>query len=381
MESGSFLTRPEFSGMKQCRCGILKSLVISAVMVLIAGSGMVQAVEYNKKEEPKIQVVTTLFPFADWVDQIGGDRVQVICLLPPGASPHTYELTTNDVKVLQRARVLVYNGSGLDDWVGKLVEKSANKNLVKLALAEHLPMAPMPAMIEDEHEEHGRVDHDDADHHEHHHDHTIANCGMWLDPMRVVRMVDLIAQTLSHIDPEHRGYYEERAMRYWGQLDRLDREYSSTLKNVRGGVICLHDDLIYLFRRYNVDIYGIVEPYPGKEPSVEYIRKLTDQVAGKKLLCVISEPQLSLKPAKVLSDQLAVPLVMVDPIGGVGVKEHDSYIALMTSNLRELKKVLLAPRSVPVVVEPVPAPAPNPLPQPRHEEPDHRPMPPHHPGR
>jgi zinc transport system substrate-binding protein len=317
------------------RSSFLQLFILLALMVLT----VLPAMTFGAAEEAKIKVVATIFPFADWTAAIGGDRVDVVCLLPPGASQHTYELTTRDVKLLQQARVLVYNGSGLDDWAGKLVEKSANKNLIHVALAESLPMAPMPVMISDEHEDDDEHGHEEADHHEHEHDHTIANCGMWLDPMRAVRMIDLIVQTLVQIDPEHRDYYQERAKRYWGQLDRLDREYRRTFQNVKGGVICLHDDMIYLFRRYNIEIYGIVEPYPGKEPSLEYMRKLTQSVAGRKLLCVINEPQLSPKPAQVLVEQLKVPLVTIDPIGGKGVEGRDSYIALMTYNLRQLAKV------------------------------------------
>lgn len=313
----------------------LHVFILSTVMAMM----FLPAITLGASEEAKIKVVATLFPFADWTAAVGGDRVEVVCLLPPGASPHTYELTTRDVKLLQQARVLVYNGSGLDDWASKLVEKSANKNLIHVALAESLPMAPMPVMISEEHEEQDEHAHEEADHHEHEHEHTIANCGMWLDPMRAVRMIDLVVQTLVQIDPDHRDYYQERAKRYWGQLDRLDREYRRTFQNVKGGVICLHDDMIYLFRRYNIEIYGIVEPYPGKEPSLEYMRKLTESVAGRNLLCVINEPQLSPKPAQVLAEQLKVPMITLDPIGGKGVEGRDSYIALMTYNLRQLTKV------------------------------------------
>ncbi|NLE29291.1 MAG: zinc ABC transporter substrate-binding protein [Phycisphaerae bacterium] len=317
--------------VRLCFAGCLTQiLVFAAIMVFLACPSAVWAA----KETPKINVVATIFPFADWAGQIGGERVNVVSLLPPGASPHTYELTMRDAKLLQQAHILIYNGSGLDDWAGKLVEKSVNKQMIHLALAESLPMAPMPILISEAHDEH---DESDTDHHEH--PHTIANCGMWLDPMRAVRMIDLIVQTLVQVDPDHQAYYQERAKRYWGQLDRLDREYRRTFQNVQGGVICLHDDLIYLFRRYNVDIYGIVELYPGKEPSLEYIRKLTDHVAGKDVLCVITEPQLSLKPAKVLAEQLRVPLMTVDPIGGKGVAGRDSYVGLMTYNLRQLAQV------------------------------------------
>jgi zinc transport system substrate-binding protein len=329
------------------RWNVLKVIGIAMVMGLLVTSGDLSA----KEAKPKIRIVTTIFPFADWARQVGGEKVDVVCLLPPGASPHTYELTTKDVKAIQQADFLIYNGLEVDDWVGRIVEKSARKGLIKLALAEELPVAPMPKLIEEEeaegheghdeheadedHDAHHAEGHEEAEHHHHHH-HSVAGCGMWLDPMRAVRMVDLIAGTLGQLDPENRDYYQDNAKRYFAQLDRLDREYRQKLSGSKGGVVCMHDDMIYVFRRYNVDVYGIVEPYPGKEPSVEYLKKLMEAVAGRTLWCVISEPQLSPKPAKVLAEQLKSPMVVLDPIGGEGVANCDSYIGLMTYNLKQL---------------------------------------------
>jgi len=284
------------------------------------------------KHENKIRVVATIFPFADWANQIGGQYVDVICLLPPGASPHTYEISTSDVKAVQQASLVICNGQGLDDWAGKMVEHSANKRLIKLALAPFLPLAPMPTTIAED-ESHDR---NEGEHHDHH-DHASTGCGMWLDPMRAVRMVDAIAETLAKIDPSHRDYFQDRAKRYFAQLDRIDREYRRALNPAKGGVILLHEDFAYLFRRYNIEIYGIVEPYPGKEPSVEYIQKLTALAAGRPVQYILTEPQLSLKPAQVLADQLKVPMITVDPIGGYGIPDRDSYVGLMTYNLNQLK--------------------------------------------
>lgn len=312
----------------------MKRLIVIGVLAAFAAVSALPHPALSAPAEPsKIKIVATLFPYADWAAKVGGRHVEVITLLKPGASPHTYELTTKDVKAIQNASLLIYNGSGLDDWAGKLVETSAHKGLTKLDLARHLPLAPMPAVVEA-----GADDHHDHDGHHHHRDHDDAatGCGMWLDPMRAVRMVDLITEALIKIDPQHRSDYQANNKAYFAQLDRLDRLYRQKLDPQKGGVVSFHADFIYLFRRYGVPVYGIVEPYPGKEPSLEYIRKLTALVSGKPLLYVTIEPQLPEKPAQVLADQLKVPLVTTDPIGGAGVPGRDSYISLMTYNLNQL---------------------------------------------
>jgi len=316
--------------------GLSRILTIGVALL----SPLLTQIVSAEQETTKIKVVATLFPFADWAAKVGGDHVQVITMLKPGASPHTYELTTKDVKRMQGAKLLIFNGSGLDNWAETLAERAANKGLVTLALASHLPLAPMPTVIAEKAKSEKDADHDDHDHHPGEgHDHgsdTHTGCGMWLDPMRAVRMVDLIAEALSRVDPAHAADYQKNARDYWAQLDRLDRLYRTKLDPRKGGLIIFHNDFVYLFRRYGVDVYGIVEPYPGKEPSVDYIKKLTAMVSGKPLRYVLTEPQLSEKPAQVLAKQLGVPLVTVDPIGGVGVPGRDSYISLMTYNLHQL---------------------------------------------
>jgi len=311
--------------------------LIIAVLAAVIVPMIVFAAGNEKKTEPsvkKIKVVTTLFPFADWARFVGGPYVEVTCLLPPGASPHTYELAPRDAKAMKEAQLVISNGEGLDDWVQRLVETSANQDLKKLVLADHFPPVAVPKLIEDEHHE------DQAEHQGHHHG-NIAGCGMWLDPMRAVQMVNLIAQYLSQIDPDHAAHFYAQADRYWSLLDRLDQVYRQRLSTVKGGFIAFHEAFVYPFHRYGVQLYGVVEPYPGKEPSVDYIRKLTERVSGKPVRGVLTEPQLSDKPAAVLAEQLKVPLIRVDPNGGEGLPGRGSYIELMMYNLDQL-----APTSV-----------------------------------
>src|SRR5512139_561685 len=67
-----------------------------------------------------VRVVATIFPLADVVRQVGGDEVEVVTLLPPGASPHTFEPTPEQARQVATARVFVDVGAGLDGWAARL---------------------------------------------------------------------------------------------------------------------------------------------------------------------------------------------------------------------------------------------------------------------
>jgi zinc transport system substrate-binding protein len=73
------------------------------------------------EESQKLQVVTTLFPYYDFVRAIGGERVEPTLLLPPGMEPHSFEPTPLDVVTLSRADVLIYNGGSGELWVEEIL--------------------------------------------------------------------------------------------------------------------------------------------------------------------------------------------------------------------------------------------------------------------
>ncbi len=76
-----------------------------------------------------MQVVASILPLADFARQVGGDRLRLEALIPAGASPHTYELTPEQLKAVSRAKVLILNGVGLEFWADKVISAAANPDL------------------------------------------------------------------------------------------------------------------------------------------------------------------------------------------------------------------------------------------------------------
>ena len=72
----------------------------------------------------KIKVVATIAPLADFARQVGGDKVEVTLLLPPGASPHTFEPTPKVVREISQARLFLKIGSGLEFWADRMLQSA-----------------------------------------------------------------------------------------------------------------------------------------------------------------------------------------------------------------------------------------------------------------
>jgi ABC-type Zn uptake system ZnuABC Zn-binding protein ZnuA len=105
---------------------------ITAVWLSLASLGLTACAggaNPSSARDEKLLVAASIAPLADFARQVGGDHVGVITLVPPGASPHTFEPTPSQVAQMARARVLALNGVGLEYWAGRLIEGVDNPKL------------------------------------------------------------------------------------------------------------------------------------------------------------------------------------------------------------------------------------------------------------
>ena len=90
-------------------------------------SSAIVATSCTQKAESttKLGVIVTILPQAEFVESVGGDKVDVTVMVPPGASPHTYEPTPGQMEELSRAKMYAEVGSGVDVSTGNNVGNSS----------------------------------------------------------------------------------------------------------------------------------------------------------------------------------------------------------------------------------------------------------------
>ena len=115
--------------------------------------------------EPLV-VVASIYPMQYFAERVGGDRVEVIALVPPGAEGHTFELTARDLLTIGEADVVAMNGLELEPWLERALESLGNDLtaiVVEAADAEAaLEFEDHEAEEGDDHDEEGE-DHGDED--------------------------------------------------------------------------------------------------------------------------------------------------------------------------------------------------------------------------
>jgi ABC-type Zn uptake system ZnuABC Zn-binding protein ZnuA len=328
---------PMIARMRQVGCAL------TVVAGLLAGAAPGAAAE------DKVQVVVTIPPLADWVRQVGGDRVEVTTLIPTGASAHTFEPSPREMRVASRAQLIVLVGLQMDEW-GARVGKAAAPGAKMLALGDLLKASgqlpdltgvyqPEPIAAREAHAAHD-------EHHVHgpgcaHHHEGGVDPHFWLDPMLAKICVGYIADALAELDAANAQTFRANAKHYGAELDQLDAELSATLASAGGRAFAsFHNAFSYLAKRYGLTLAAVIEEYPGKTPSDRYIKTVVDALRSRQIKTVFAEPQLSPRAAEIIAAEIGGRVDLLDPYGSADYPDRDTYAKLMRYNAARLKQAL-----------------------------------------
>lgn len=276
----------------------------------------------------KVRVVTTIPPLAMLVSQIGGDRVEVRSLLAVGADPHTYEPRPSDAAALQDADVVVSLGSSLDDWLGDAIRPGDGAVVVKLDAGDGKARS----------EEHDDAPHAEADDH----DHEGRDPHVWLDPAWVrEHAVAPLHRALAAADPEGAAGYGVAARAMTEDLSNLEDDIrESLLRATTRHFLAWHPAWQHFASRFSLHPAGSVGESGGREPSLRAMIAAVRAGRAAGVKAVLVEPQEDERHARVLADELGVPLVTVDPLGDTASADRRTYRTLMLFNAGAFARAL-----------------------------------------
>lgn len=302
---------------------------IALMLVLVVALGaMVVACDDDgeDKQNKKPGIVVTLLPQAEFAEKIGGDKVEVTVMVPPGANVHTYEPTPSQMIALAKAELYAKVGSGIEfelAWMDKLVDQ--NKDMLVVDCSMGITLIEMSASHEHEDEE-GEHE-DESDHHQEGMDPHI-----WMSPRNAMMMVENICDGLVQIDPTNKSYYESNRDAYLEELSQLDRDIKDGLTSITNRVFMVyHPAFGYFAHEYDLTMLPIEEE--GKEPTAKGLTLLIDEAKEHDIKVIFAEPQFDPKSANVIADEIDGTVVLVDPLS-------KDYIVNIRSILNEMIKAM-----------------------------------------
>lgn len=278
--------------------------------------------------ETRIQVAASIFPLADITKNVGKEMVDVYVLIPPGASPHTFEPSPKEFKKFVNVQIFVIVGAGFEFWAEKLITATAAESLLVVRTSQGIEMIPNIARV-----------HQDA---ELSSEHSLeGNPHIWLDPTIAKKITRQIADALAHVDSDRAHFYMKNAEEYMSHLDSLHIETKNAVSNFRiKEYVAFHPAWSYFARTYGLNQVGIIEESPGRHPTPKQLRRIVDNIRKFKIKAVFSEPQLSAKAATAIAEEADVTVLMLDPLGGEGIPGRDSYLDLMRYNLNVMREAM-----------------------------------------
>ena len=261
--------------------------------------------------------LTTIHPLTAIFSELTEGRAQVVTLLPPGASPHTYDLRPSDMRAAQEALALFFVHPALEGWATKLPTRL--EPIFKAIPPEHVKT---PEWVHDMAMTPGPSD-----------------LHFWTDPVVVRATVPQLAQLLAQIDPEGHAAYEENARRFALELEGFHMEIAKNLEPVKGSyVIIIHPSVESFLTRYGIHIAAVIQPAPGKEPTPKDLKAVIDAGRARNAKAIFTEPQLPRRPAEVVAEAAGIPVFELDPLGGV--EGRVTYRELMLYNARIVRAAL-----------------------------------------
>lgn len=290
---------------------------ILAVSILLATI----FVQGPSRANERLKVVASFTIVADFVRNVGGDRVDVVALVGPNADAHVYTPSPADAKTIAAAKLVAVNGLGFEGWLPRLVKSSGSMARIVVATDGIVPLKEPPG------------GHHSVDPH------------AWQSVPNAKIYVENIRRALTEVDPASTENYRANAVRYVAQLDALDRDVRATIARIpeaRRKVISTHGAFGYFAAAYGVAFVAPIGVSTESEPSARDLASIIAQIRKEKIPAIflenISDPRLIRRVAAETGAKIGGTLYSDSLTEEKG--EAPTYIDMVRHNIKTLQDAL-----------------------------------------
>jgi zinc transport system substrate-binding protein len=336
-----------------------KLFILFGIMLFmtIAGSILVKISSKSittelAQREDKLQVVTSFYPvymiglnLAEGIDNM---EVKSLTDLKTGCL-HDYQLTTEDMKIISAADVMIINGGGMEGFLNDIMSNYPKLTIINAS--EGIEMLPS----EEEHTHEAVIDKAEApqvmDGAEAYN--ASWNAHVWLDPQLYIQQIENITNGLNEYimaseagDSAMADRIRSNSDRYIGKITELDRSiteiadaWSGENKAGNNQAVIFHDSFAYLARRIGLDVAHAIPLDSDTSLSAGEIGKIVDEVKSGDIKYLFTEEQFSDSIASQIAAETGATESIIDSaVTGDGSK--DSYLKAMKKNIQTLKKLV-----------------------------------------
>jgi manganese/zinc/iron transport system substrate-binding protein len=300
--------------------GLVLSLVLTGFAPLARAQGAAP-----------IRITTTTGMIADLAENIGGDRVEVESLMGPGVDPHLYKPSAGDIRRLEEADLIFYNGLELEGRMTDILVKIARAGTPTVPVAENIPedLLREPPQFAGKYDPH-----------------------IWFDVTLWQMAAQRVKDELATIDPASDALYQANLEAYLAELDELHTYVQEQILRIPEGkrvLITAHDAFGYYGEQYGIDVRGLQGMSTATEATAGDIQALAEFIAERQIPAIFVES--SVPPATIEAVQEAVRdrgfdvviggQLFSDAMGAAGTPEG-TYLGMVRFNTDTIVRALSA---------------------------------------
>lgn len=303
----------QIGGLNEKKIFLALSCILMS-LVIIGCSNSNSTNESNKvnNDSKKLQVMVSIYPLKEFTEKIGGDKIEVTCLVPENMEPHDYEPKTKDFEKLMNSDIFIYNGLGMEHWIDSVNNVVSDDKVLKVNSSDGIDVRKEGELV-DPHS--------------------------WLSLIQVQKQCKNIKDALISLDEVNKDTYEENYNKFKKELQGLYDEYSAKFNDLsQKDFITGHAAFGYLCRDFGLTQKSVENLYGEGEPTPKELENLVNFCKENNIKVIFSESLASPKVSETLASEVGAEVV---PIYTLESNEDDmSYLDAMKSNLDKIYKSL-----------------------------------------
>ena len=252
------------------------TLLFLGLAIALAACGAPKETGGNAAAGGKIQVVSTTGMIHDLVKQVGGEHVEAQALMQPGVDPHLYKASQGDLRKLEQAELIFYNGLHLE---GKMID-------IFEQMAKSKPTVPVTKNIA---ESELLASDDQGMEHDPH---------VWFNVRHWISATETIRDELVKLDAAHADSYKNNAEAYIRQLEELDQYVKTqiaTIPEQQRVLVTAHDAFGYFGKAYGIQVRGLQGMNTASEYGSKDVSELRDYLVANKIKAIFVESSVPKK--------------------------------------------------------------------------------------
>ncbi len=264
----------------------ITTLILSLIFIL---SSLVGCKTESDFENGKITVAVSIPPQAEFVKEVCGEDVNIITMLPAGASPETYEPDVTDLKDLEFADIYFAIGVPMEEN-SILPPLSKSTKIIELhnEVAKHYP-----ELFE------GEDSHRDPH--------------IWLSIKRAIIMVEVIKNEITKLDTINSEKYEKNAKNYIKKLEEADTDINKLFETKENkAFIVYHPAFAYFADEYSLSMYALEEH--GKEITAKHLAQMIDFAKKEQIDTIFYSEENSKKLPETFANEIGGQVVTLSPL-------------------------------------------------------------------